>query len=51
MGNLIYFLIVFLAGWHMAHSEIAMECERQGNFYVGDVTYECQPSDSEGGAG
>lgn len=32
---------LFLGGWIAAHNEVARECERQGNFYVGDATYLC----------
>lgn len=29
-------------GWAVAHTEIAIECERQGSFYVGKKDYVCE---------
>lgn len=34
--------ITYLVGWIMAHNEVARECERQGSFYVGRVTFTCK---------
>lgn len=28
-------------GYEVAHSTIAIECERLGSFYVGNKTYKC----------
>ncbi|MGI2196886.1 hypothetical protein ACRN91_15070 [Shewanella baltica] len=32
-------------GWLQAHHTVAMECEKLGGFYVGNVVYECVKSD------
>lgn len=35
-------LLSAFLGWMLAHKEIATECKRQGNFYVGKEIFECR---------
>lgn len=35
-------LVGAIFGWHVAHTELAAECERQGSFYVGKKDFECK---------
>jgi len=41
MKTIFIFFIGSLIGWLSAHKTIATECERLGNFYVGNKTYHC----------
>lgn len=39
---LICSLTGFAIGWAVAHTEVSIECERQGSFYVGKKDYVCE---------
>lgn len=42
---LFFLFIGCWVGWLQAHQTVAMECEKLGGFYVGDVVYKCVKSD------
>lgn len=33
--------LAYKCGWASAHSMVAMECERNGGFFVGKKTFKC----------
>jgi hypothetical protein len=41
-AGVLIFLFGVLLGWIFAHSEVATECRRQGNFYVGSNDFKCE---------
>ena len=42
IGAVFIGIFMFWMGWIFAHDEVSTECQRQGSFYVGDLTFECK---------
>lgn len=41
MKSVIWLALGTMFGWFYAHHEISIECQYQGNFYVGSTVYNC----------